>query len=78
MKESEFITHWCPMCDGVSHPATGCVYTPTFIVCGPCTREFAKWIQQFTKNKGRGKGRIPFYDHVGIVKTQQSDGIIKK
>lgn len=66
-EEVGFVTHWCPTCGGVSHPASGCVYSPTFIVCGPCVREFAQWIQDFTNSKGRRKGRPSFYDHVNVV-----------
>jgi len=62
--ETEFITHWCPMCEGVSHPATGNVYSPTFIVCYRCAREFAFWIQNFTNSKGRRNGGPAFYDYV--------------
>jgi hypothetical protein len=65
--ETDFITHRCPTCGGVSHPASGCVYSPTFIVCGPCTREFARWVEQMTNGKGRRGGRPSFYAHVNVV-----------
>lgn len=61
---SEFQTHWCPLCEGVSHPATGCVYTPTFIVCWACTRAACTWVQNWTNSKGRRGGGPSFYDHV--------------
>lgn len=60
----EFETIRCRTCDGVAHPASGCVYSPTFIVCGPCTRSAWKWIVEMTNSKGRRKGRPAFYDHV--------------
>jgi hypothetical protein len=63
----EFTSHRCPTCGGVSHPATGCAYTPTFIVCGPCTREAWKWIVEMTNSKGRRRGRPAFYDHVNRI-----------
>lgn len=62
----EYETIICRTCGGVAHPATGCVYSPTFIVCGPCTREAWKWIRQFTSQKGRRKGPA-FYDHVNRI-----------
>lgn len=64
--EAEFVTHWCPTCGGVSHPATGCAYSPTFIVCHRCTREFAAWVQAYTNGKNRRRGPS-FYAHVGVV-----------
>lgn len=54
--ESEFITIRCRTCGGVAHPATGCVYSENFIVCGPCTREAWVWIRGFTNQKGRRRG----------------------
>ena len=62
---SEFITIHCRTCGGVAHPATGCVYSPTFIVCGPCTREAWAWIRQHT---GGSRRRGPsFYNHVNVI-----------
>lgn len=67
MTDEQFDTHWCPMCGGCSHPATGCVYTSTFIVCWACTKSFAKWLQNWTASKGRRGGRPAFFDHVNVV-----------
>lgn len=67
MEATEFVSHRCPTCGGVSHPASGCAYTPTFIVCGPCTREAWAWIRSFTASKGRRRGKPSFYDHVNSV-----------
>ena len=66
--EEEFTTYRCPTCGGVSHPASGCQYTATFVVCGPCTREAWVWIRQVTSSKGRRNGRPAFYDHVGVIR----------
>ena len=57
------VTHWCPLCEGVSHPATGCAYSPTFVVCKRCTLEACSWIQQWTAGKGARKG-LSFYDSI--------------
>lgn len=62
----EFARHTCPTCGGPSHPASGCAYTPTFIVCGPCTREAWTWIREMTASKGRRSGPA-FYNHVNRV-----------
>lgn len=53
----------CRICGGAAHPATGCVYTPTFLVCWRCTLEWARFLQRWTNMKGRRSGRC-FYDHV--------------
>lgn len=58
----------CRTCRGVAHPATGCVYSPTFIVCGPCTRE--AWfgpggLLEHINGKGRRRG-LSFYEHAGL------------
>lgn len=62
--EPEFVSHRCPTCSGPSHPATGCVYSASFIVCGPCTRQAWRWICAHINGKGRRNGPA-FYDHVG-------------
>ena len=64
--EPEFVTIYCPTCGGAAHPSTGCVYSPTFIVCGPCVRDFWKWEMAFIEGKGRRRG-VRFYDHVNRV-----------
>ena len=64
-EDVQYTTTWCPTCGGVSHPATGCAYTATFVVCWQCVLDFAEWVQDFTNNKGRRRGRPAFYDHVG-------------
>ena len=56
----------CPTCGGVAHPASGCAYTETFVVCGPCVREAWAWIRQHMAGKGRRKGPA-FYDHVNVI-----------
>lgn len=59
------VSHRCPLCEGASHPATGCAYTPTFVVCWRCTLEFSEWVEAFTQGKGRRRG-LAFYDHVNF------------
>ena len=61
-------TIYCRTCGGVAHPATGCVYSPTFIVCWRCTLEFAAWLENWTNGKGRRRGPA-FYAHVGRITT---------
>lgn len=67
-----YVTHWCPTCGGVSHPATGCVYSPSFVVCWRCTLEFGHWLERWT-NRGpvparRGKSAKPaFFAHVNRI-----------
>lgn len=59
------MTNACPMCGGASHPATGCAYTATFIVCWRCTLEFARWLERWTASKGRRAGGLRFYEFAG-------------
>lgn len=59
-----FVSLWCPLCGGSSHPATGCAYTATFVVCWRCTIEACRWIERWTAGKGRRKG-LSFYAHAG-------------
>ncbi len=56
----------CRICGGAAHPATGCAYTPTFIVCRRCTIEGWAWIRTFTAGKGRRRGSS-FYEHVNVI-----------
>lgn len=65
--EERFVSHVCPTCGGPSHPATGCAYTETFIVCYRCTVEAWAWVRAWTSAKGRRGGRVSFYDHVNHV-----------
>lgn len=68
---NENATTKCATCDGVAHPATGCVYSPNFITCGPCVRAFWIWVVRHTNGKGRRKGPN-FYDHVRPVETPRA------
>ena len=36
----------CSACKGPAHPATGHAFTATMMLCGPCTRNFIRWIKQ--------------------------------
>jgi len=62
-----FTTYTCRDCGGVAHPASGCQYTATWIVCGPCTRIAWAWIRNHTAAKGRRNGRPSFYNHVNRI-----------
>lgn len=56
----------CRLCGGAAHPATGCAYTPTFIVCKRCTLEAwtkARGLLAHINGKGGRKG-FYFYEHV--------------
>jgi len=63
----EFTRHICRDCGGVAHPASGCQYTPTYIVCGRCIRQVITYVVETTNSKGRRKGRPAFYDHVNRI-----------
>jgi len=43
----------CACCGGSAHPASGCQYSETTIVCGPCTRAFWSWVRVHTAQKKR-------------------------
>lgn len=60
----------CSSCGGVAHPATGCQYSPTFIVCGPCVRTFWAWVKGHTNRVYRAGPRgvkrfVSFYEAAG-------------
>ena len=62
----------CASCGGAAHPATGCQYTTTTIVCGPCVRAFWAWVREHTakmKRVGDRKRRpamfVSFYEAAG-------------
>lgn len=61
-----FTVYTCPLCGGSSHPATGCVYAPGFVVCWACTLAWRAHIVAWQKSKGARKGPR-FYDHVRQV-----------
>lgn len=65
--ETEFRRYICRDCGGVAHPASGCSYTPTYIVCGPCIREVYRQLEVTTNSKGRRGGRPGFYAHVNVI-----------
>lgn len=55
----------CAACNGTAHPATGCQYTPTMLVCGPCVRRFWAWARVHTnamKRVGQTKKFVSFYE----------------
>lgn len=63
----------CNFCEGVAHPATGCVYGPNTIACASCTKEFWKWVRSHTGSKGskknqRFEGMISFYEAATLHK----------
>lgn len=62
----EFASYVCRDCGGVAHPASGCQYTPNWIVCGPCVRAAWAWIVPMTQSKGRRNGPS-FYAHVNRI-----------
>ena len=57
---TEYISLKCDCCGGPFHPATGGYRSPTFKACGPCEKNFAKWVSAQTKRKWGGQR---FYDH---------------
>ena len=55
----------CKDCGGAAHPATGCAYTPTYIICWSCALVRAKGLENWTNSKGMGKKcGLSFYAHV--------------
>lgn len=66
------MTCLCSFCDGVAHPATGCVYGPRTIACRTCTVDFWRWVRQHTNGRPRAKrGPTPamsFYEAAGHMR----------
>lgn len=50
----------CSACKGVYHEATGHRFSARARLCGPCAREFVKFLRQHTKRRWGG---INFYEH---------------
>lgn len=67
MENEELVTIRCKTCEGPAHPATGCVYSPSFVVCMRCTREAWAWVLNHVNSKGRRGGRPGFYAHVNTI-----------
>jgi hypothetical protein len=51
----------CSVCGGVFHPSTGSEVTTTYRRCGPCEKQFIRWLKGTLKRKGRDK--LDFYTH---------------
>ena len=70
-------TFRCPSCGGAAHPASGCQYSKTVVVCGPCTRRFWVWFRAHNNKRYgvvrgvRGSG-VNFYDHVIPVEEERA------
>ena len=43
----------CSSCGGSAHPASGCEYSPTMLICGRCVRLAWRWILGHTELKKR-------------------------
>ncbi len=51
----------CTFCGGVWHEATGHWYSKTARACGPCTRDFFKWLKAHV-NRWANPKRPNFYE----------------
>jgi hypothetical protein len=49
----------CSACANPYHESTGHRHSDRTRLCGPCAREFAKWVKSHT----RKHGKIDFYEH---------------
>lgn len=62
---------YCPCCGGSSHPASGCAYSETYVICGRCIRETWRWVKGHTNvvkrvgKKGESKEFVSFYEAAG-------------
>ena len=64
----------CRICGGAAHPATGCAYTATFIVCRRCTLEAwtkTRGLLAHINGKGGRKG-LWFYEYA--TRSRGADG----
>jgi len=52
----------CSACKGAAHPASGCQYSESVIVCGPCVRRFWAWAKQHMRARKKGSD---FYSAAG-------------
>ena len=61
----------CFTCGGAAHPASGSQYSESVVICGPCTREFWKWVRRHTSQKWGGSW---FYELAVKFKKGRDDG----
>jgi hypothetical protein len=57
----------CASCEGVAHPATGCAWSPSTLVCAACARRFWAWVQRHTDARPRMKKGKPSPDFYGAA-----------
>lgn len=60
--------HKCPECGSPSHPSSGWVLSPAWILCGSCAQGFRKWVRSWTGKRppSRTKIKAPlFYEAAG-------------
>lgn len=63
----------CMSCKGPYHEATGHVWAPGAVVCGPCIKRFYAWVKQHTAPR---KGRmVNFYE---AAATSIREGVYPK
>ncbi len=51
----------CFFCQGVYHESTGCYYNERVVACGPCARDFFKWLKAHV-NRWANPKRPNFYE----------------
>jgi hypothetical protein len=68
----ELKSYVCADCGGPAHPASGCQYTETMVICGPCTRKFWAWLRLHTNKmpSKRSRHRVSFYDAAGKFREE--------
>lgn len=60
----------CFACSGPYHPATGHVFTPDVVYCGPCALHFFRW---WKGHSNRRWGATNFYE-AAVVKPTPEQG----
>ena len=50
----------CSACGTPYHPSTGHIHSDKTLLCGPCARDFSKWVSGQTRRRW---GKVRFYDH---------------
>lgn len=65
--------HPCFFCGGPYHDATGNKYTERVVACGPCAREFLKYVKQHV-NRWASPKRPNFYEAAFKWKNEPAAG----
>ena len=66
----------CPSCGSPSHPASGCVYSENYVVCGRCVRETWRWVKGHTNISKRVGNRKSKEETESVLRWEDDGGSV--